>query len=205
MRLSEIPSDEEIVAFYNAGTAKPGCQERMYEAAHRKDFLARLQRLLSVILPFAPRVLELGCADGLISQWIAPRVRCLYGIDIAKPCIERCEALELSNATFLLGRLEEHSLGFFDLALAMDVLEHTRDPYRTIGRLRMLSLRILASVPINENPNLDAFSLAAQENPQKIGDGSGHIWCFRQDTFRAVFQEVYHYEDNGITAIILGR
>ena len=71
--------------------------------------------------------------------------------------------------------------------------------------LRWLSNRVLATVPINEDPNPDAFSVEAYCRPQKPGDGTGHIWAFRPDTFQALFNEVYHYEDNGVSAIALGR
>jgi hypothetical protein len=74
-----------------------------------------------------------------------------------------------------------------------------------VEKLGRLAKVILASVPIHEWPNEDAFSVEAFEHPQKNGDGTGHIWCFRPQTFRELFDEVYWYEDNGFSAIVVGR
>jgi len=85
------------------------------------------------------------------------------------------------------------------------VLEHLRDPEAFMATARKLGKGILATTPINESPNPRAFSVEAAANPVTNGDGSGHIWCFREDTFRALFDEVWWYEDNGVTALIVGR
>lgn len=213
MRVADIPSDEELRAFYNAQAEDPRYQARMYEAGHRQDFERRLKHILSIALPFAPIVLELGCADGIITRWVAARALSVVGVEMARPAYERCQELGLSNVrlinddlvAFLRRYTSLDEVQQFALALALDVLEHLHDPEETIGLLRDATDHVLASVPINETPNPDAFSLEAYHHPTKIGDGSGHIWCFRPDTFRALFERVDHYEDNGVTAIILGR
>lgn len=208
LRIETVPSDEEIASFYHACSSLGPYQPGMYQHRPQQDRLKRIKRLLSVMLPFCRGVLEVGCCDGLMSQWIASRAPFLVGVDIASPCIERCQELELPNACFLVGTAFDDGVwyaGRYDLAVASEVLEHQRDPQATVARLRELAGLMLASVPIRERPNADAFSVEALKNPQKPGDGTGHIWAFRPDTFRALFDEVCWYEDNGYSAIVVGR
>ena len=211
MMLNEIPSVEEIGAFYGIVSATDGYQERMYRHPHDFDRMARNKRLLAVALPFCSRVLEVGCADGLMSSWIAKRVESLVGIDIARPCIERCKALALPNADFLLARVEDFLAGEyvdavgFDLAVLTDVLVHVIDPKGVIEALRGVASFVIASSPINETPNPRTFDFQAYQNPKRNGDGSAHIWYYRADTFKALFSEVYYYESNDVTAFVFGR
>lgn len=206
MRIDPIPSDKEILKFVNA-ISKPGFQAKMNEPAHRQDLLGRVKRVLAILLPFAPNVLEAGCAEGEMSEWIAEETLTLVGIDFNKAGIRACKARKIKNAEFKVMDLAELTpeLGEFDLVLACDVLEHLRDPEAFIAVARQLGMGILATTPINEEPNPRAFSVDAAEHPVKNGDGSGHIWSFREDTFRALFEEVWWYEDNGVTALIVGR
>jgi 2-polyprenyl-3-methyl-5-hydroxy-6-metoxy-1,4-benzoquinol methylase len=208
MHLDPIPSKKKIHEFYDDVASGEGYQAAMYSATHRKQTRASVEQLLSVILPLTPRVLEIGCADGMISRWIAPRVDKLVGLEIVPACIGRCEALGLEGAEFHLTDVERATdwpKGGFDLVLAMDVIEHLRDPYKFMERARVAGGILLVTTPINEFPNADAFSVEAFHAPRKNGDGSAHIWCFRENTFRALFDEIWHYEDNGITAIVMGR
>ena len=212
MHLDPIPSKADVAAFYEAVAGRDGYQAATYAAQHRKQTWAHARRLLSVMLPFAPNVLEIGCADGIVSQWVAPRTAFLVGVEIVPACVKRCEALNLPHADFLLADVERAETwaegwpgGGYDLVLAMDVIEHLRDPYKFMERARGWGRVVLLTTPINEFPNPDAFSVEAFHNPRKNGDGSSHIWCFREDTVRALFDEVYHYEDNGVTAIVVGR
>ena len=209
MHLDPIPSKADVAAFYEAVAGRDGYQAAMYTAGHRKQTLANVKRLLSVMLPFAQNVLEIGCADGIVSQWVAPRVETLTALEIVPACIERCKALGLDNATFHLADVEKRTTWPldmpFDLVLAMDVIEHLRDPYKFMEWARAAGRAVLVATPINEFPNPDAFSPEAFLNPRKNGDGSSHIWSFREDTLRALFDEVYHYEDNGVTAIVVGK
>lgn len=210
MRIKTIPSQKEMRDFYNAAGAAEGFQANMYAPMHQPHQgrrLAQVKDLVSIILPFtvSKKVLEMGCADGLVTQWLAERANSVVATEVIRACIERCKRLELSNVKFLCGTLEAVKEEDFDLALACEVLEHCLDPELEMARLRSRARGILVSVPISEMPNEDAFSLEAGRNPKKPGDGSSHIWCFREDTVRALFEEVWHYWDDGISAILVGR
>ncbi len=206
MRVDVVPGAEEIAGYYDTIAAGEGFQARMYVQPHDRLRMKRTETILGLVLPFAPQVLELGCADGIWSAWIAARVGRLVGIDVARPCIRRCRSLGLGNAVFVHGRLEDlEDPGTFDLAVATEVLEHVPDPAGTLARLSELARGVLVSVPINEKPNPRAFEVEAFHRPLANGDGSGHIWSFRRETVRALFSELWHYEEVGICAIALGR
>jgi hypothetical protein len=208
LRIDPIPSDEEIASFYHACAAQGPYQPGMYQHRPQQDRLKRIKRLLSGMLPLCDGVLEAGCCDGLLSEWIASRCDHLVGVDIAQPCVERCFDLGIVNARFLVGTIFGRTVawgGPYELAVATEVLEHVRDPKAHLVRMGQLARVVLASVPIRERPNPDAFSVEGFSNPKKPGDGTGHIWCFRPDTFRALFDEVFWYEDNGYSAIVVGR
>ncbi len=206
MRIDPIPSEDEILAFVNA-IAKPGFQTTMNLPLHRQNLSVRIHRVLTLLLPFTPRVLEAGCAEGIMSEWVAARVETLVGVDFIDIGIKACKARKIKNAKFKLGNLVDLNLGVgeFGLVLACDVLEHLRDPAAFIEAALMAGKAILATTPIAENPNPRAFSIEAAEHPVQNGDGSSHIWSFREDTFRALFDEVLWYEDNGVTGLIVGR
>jgi len=212
MRIEKIPSDRAIRAFYQAITQNGPVSELMYRNDFQRRRLRRIKEILSLILPWARRVLDFGCCEGLIAQWVAPKVDMLVGCDLAAPAIERAKALNLPNAEFLCGSLAAVQKAYpeekFDLVIASEILEHVRYPDQTIARLRDMARGVLATVPIHEKPNPEAFSVEAAKRPKgvrKAGDGTGHIWCFRPDTFKALFEEVWHYEDDGISAILVGR
>lgn len=206
-RIDNVPDRTAILKYYEATASLPGFQAKMYQAHHRRQTWQRVQDLLSLVLPFTPDVLEVGCADGLVSQWIAPRVTELQGIDIVPGCIYRCIDLDLDNAIF--GIMDAADIGKmdsdFDLIIAMDVIEHLQDPLAFIEVAREKAGALFVTTPINEQPNERAFDVDAYKEPRAIGDGSGHIWSFDASTFAGLFDEVWWYEDNGVTAIILGR
>jgi len=206
MRIEKIPSVKEMRDYYDTIAATTTFHERMYQTDWQRWRLARLKEILSIILPFTSgKVLEIGCADGILTHWLAERVEAVTAVDIAAPCIERCKGLGLENVTFLCGTAKTVRQTGFDLVIASEVLEHCVDPEAEMSRLRMLAKGILATVPISEMPNEDTFSVEAYHKPKKAGDGSGHIWSFRPDTFKALFEDVWFYQDNGISAILLGR
>ena len=115
------------------------------------------------IAPLVPnntdRVLEIGCGTGATMKWLrnVRPVRYAVGIELFP------EAAELAATAFdavLTGSIESMDLpeGKFDLVIALDVLEHLVDPWRTLGRLHAI---------LNENgalvvslPNIGHYSVS---------------------------------------------
>jgi 2-polyprenyl-3-methyl-5-hydroxy-6-metoxy-1,4-benzoquinol methylase len=76
------------------------------------------------------RVLELGCAAGLMTSAIADGTVTVLGIDRSAAYLERARERELPGARFLLADLEAlpDSAERFDHVLATNVLHELRDP-----------------------------------------------------------------------------
>ena len=216
MRLENIPGPEEIRAFHDAIARPDIFQEHMYAEPWHRWRLDRAKEILKLMLLLCPqsRVLEVGCADGILTEWLAGRAESVTGVDVAKLAIGRCKKLKLGNADFFCGTFAEYvaakesegcKVEGYDLAIISSVLEHIPDPVEELRLLTDHAKWILASVPINETPNPDAFNAELFYHPRKCADGTGHIWYFRPDTFQALFREVVLYEDNGVNAILVGR
>jgi len=216
MRLENIPGPEEIRVFHDARARPDIAQEHMYAEPWHRWRLDRAKEILRLMLLLCPdvRILEVGCSDGILTAWLAGLVESVTGVDIAMPSIRRCKKRKLGNAEFFCGTFAEYvaakgsegcKVGGYDLAIISSVLEHIPDPVEELRLLTDCAKWILASVPINEDPNPDAFNAELAYHPRKCADGTGHIWYYRPDTFRALFREVVLYEDNGVNAILLGR
>ena len=99
----------------------------------------------------AKRVLDVGCAAGMLGQEIKRRQQCeVVGIELdAAAAAEACRRLdhliEGDVETLDLG-----SLGRFDAVVCADVLEHLRDPGALLRKLRDLLVpdgALIASIP----------------------------------------------------------
>ncbi len=212
MRLKTIPDVAERLAFYEAAAQTPGVQEIMTRPPHRRKQWMRYLDILTFIAPYAPTILELGCCEGLMTVEIARRARHVVAVDWSPTCLARARARGLDNVEWVEDdvmaltaqwrRQERH----FDLVVASDVLEHVEDPLSLMRGLGCISDGMLASSPINEEPNPLAFDYERQRNPLRIGDGSAHIWSFRPDTFRSLFSEIWHEETfDNVTFLVYGR
>jgi 2-polyprenyl-3-methyl-5-hydroxy-6-metoxy-1,4-benzoquinol methylase len=93
------------------------------------------------LIGLGKRVLELGCAGGLVTRALAARRCSVVGVEIdeagaarAEPHAERMIVADLDGADPLAELTAER----FDVVLAGDVLEHLRDPLRVLQAAREL-------------------------------------------------------------------
>ncbi|HEY7933613.1 MAG TPA: class I SAM-dependent methyltransferase [Solirubrobacteraceae bacterium] len=91
--------------------------------------LATADRIRQRLAP-GSRVLELGCAAGLMTSAIADGTVTVLGIDRSEDYLQRARARELPGSCFVLGDLDalEDSPERFDHILATNVLHELRDP-----------------------------------------------------------------------------
>jgi 2-polyprenyl-3-methyl-5-hydroxy-6-metoxy-1,4-benzoquinol methylase len=91
--------------------------------------LTTARRIRERLAPGA-RVLELGCATGLMTSVIADGTVNVLGIDRSSEYLERASARELPGCSFLSGDLEDLPAMSerFDHILATNVLHELRDP-----------------------------------------------------------------------------
>ncbi|MBV9286732.1 MAG: polysaccharide deacetylase family protein [Hyphomicrobiales bacterium] len=84
------------------------------------------------LLPPGPigRALEIGCAEGLFTEMLAPRVGRVLGLDISELALSRARARcrRLANVSFERADVSDHfPQGAFDLIVCSEVLYYLRD------------------------------------------------------------------------------
>jgi 2-polyprenyl-3-methyl-5-hydroxy-6-metoxy-1,4-benzoquinol methylase len=76
-------------------------------------------------------ILEIGCGEGLQTEYLAPLAERIVGIDPSQHAVKRARSLNISNAAFEVGDLLnfhaiEHN-GPFDLVTACEVIYYLED------------------------------------------------------------------------------
>ena len=95
-------------------------------------------RLLSLALAEHPaRVLDIGCSSGYLARPLAASGASVVGIELDP---DAADAARTICDAVLVGDVESMELplepGSFDVVLCGDVVEHLREPERTLSRLR---------------------------------------------------------------------
>jgi SAM-dependent methyltransferase len=137
----------------------------------------------------APRsVLDVGCGEGVLTAEWAERLgeRRIVGIDLDDPKLRaEWEKRRRQNLEY---RVEEAtSLSFaddeFDMATAIEVLEHVPDPEATVAEMaRVAERRLLVSVP--REPLWRVVNVARGAYWRSLGNTPGHVnhWSKRAFT-----------------------
>ncbi len=90
------------------------------------------------------RVLDVACGPGILASLLAPKARCLVGIDFTrKPLLlarDHCRAEGISNGFWLRGVAERTPLrsGSFDAAVLRLALHHFEKPAQVLEEVRRL-------------------------------------------------------------------
>lgn len=141
------------------------------------DFERELDGLLTQAKPES--VLDVGCGEGvLVHRWaqiLQPRR--VVGVDLQEESIQAgWAARQAANLEYRVGLAE--SLPFaqaeFDLVSAIEVLEHVRDPARTLAEMARCAQRhLLVSVP--REPLWRALNLVRGAYWPALGNTPGHL------------------------------
>src|SRR5688572_6454018 len=124
-----IPSPAAIADFYDQ-LAGIGYQTRQVETGR---FAAAITLTGDVAQRYGLMTcLEVGCAEGLMTQEIAPLFASLLSVDCAPALIARCPTIP--NVRFASQPIEHMKLAPADLIVAFEVLEHLRDPAAFVRR-----------------------------------------------------------------------
>jgi 2-polyprenyl-3-methyl-5-hydroxy-6-metoxy-1,4-benzoquinol methylase len=124
-------------------------------------------------------VLDIGCGEGILThRWateLAPRR--VVGIDLDDPLIAAEWAKRRApNLRFIAQRAEQLPFadGEFDLATAIEVLEHVPDPAHTLAEMARCAARhLLVSVP--REPLWRAVNVARGAYLRELGNTPGHV------------------------------
>jgi 2-polyprenyl-3-methyl-5-hydroxy-6-metoxy-1,4-benzoquinol methylase len=146
-----------------------------------RRLMANFERTLDELLTrAAPRsLLDVGCGEGvLVHRWaLAMPDRRVVGIDLEEESIQagwaERQAANLEYRTMPADDLP-FATGEFDLATAIEVLEHVPDPERTLAEMaRCAERHLLVSVP--REPLWRALNLARGAYIGQLGDTPGHL------------------------------
>jgi 2-polyprenyl-3-methyl-5-hydroxy-6-metoxy-1,4-benzoquinol methylase len=132
-------------------------------------------------------VLDVGCGEGVLTEQWARRLGTgrVTGIDLDDPKLA-AEWATRRRANLEFRTLEPPRLPFdadrFDLAAAIEVLEHVPDPEQTLGEMaRVARHHLLVSVP--REPLWRALNVARGAYVRQLGNTPGHVNHFSQRSF----------------------
>jgi 2-polyprenyl-3-methyl-5-hydroxy-6-metoxy-1,4-benzoquinol methylase len=146
-----------------------------------KRLMAGFERTLDELLALAaPRsVLDVGCGEGVLTHKWAQRLEGpIVGIDLEDPAIQaewaKRQAPNLSYRVMKAERLP-YDEGEFDLAAAIEVLEHVPDPEHTVAQMARVARggHLLVSVP--REPLWRGLNMARGAYLRDLGNTPGHV------------------------------
>jgi 2-polyprenyl-3-methyl-5-hydroxy-6-metoxy-1,4-benzoquinol methylase len=128
----------------------------------------------------APRtILDVGCGEGVLThKWAQrPGVERIVGIDLEDPAIQAEWAKrQAPNLSYRVTKAERMPFadGEFELAAAIEVLEHVPDPEHTVAEMaRIAGGHLLVSVP--REPLWRALNMARGAYLKELGNTPGHL------------------------------
>jgi 2-polyprenyl-3-methyl-5-hydroxy-6-metoxy-1,4-benzoquinol methylase len=164
------------------GSANPLVRRMM------REFERSAEELLALAAPGS--LLDVGCGEGvLVQRWAKrlPRAR-IVGIDLEEESIQRgWSEHPAPNLSYRI--LEAGELPFadeeFELASAMEVLEHLPDPEQTLTEMaRCARSHLLVSVP--REPLWRMLNMARGAYWSSAGNTPGHLNHWSARSFRAL-------------------
>jgi 2-polyprenyl-3-methyl-5-hydroxy-6-metoxy-1,4-benzoquinol methylase len=146
-----------------------------------KRLMARFEGDMDQLLKRArPRsIVDVGCGEGVLTEQWAQRFSNarLVGLDLDDPKLRaEWQQRERPNLEFATGTGDTLPFGDgeFELASAMEVLEHVPDPESVVAEMARVSSRwVLASVP--REPLWRALNLARGSYVRDLGNTPGHL------------------------------
>lgn len=154
------------------------------------------QEIAPMLPAHAARVLEVGCGNGATLAWLKATGRCQQTIGL-EYSHEASQIARTQLDQVIEGDAEQmdlSTLGQFDLILCLDVLEHLRDPWQLLRKLKQqLSPQgqIIISVPnIQHHSVVLPLLFRGQWRYQAAGIlDQTHLRFFTQDTAQELLQQ----------------
>jgi 2-polyprenyl-3-methyl-5-hydroxy-6-metoxy-1,4-benzoquinol methylase len=146
-----------------------------------RRLMAGFERTLAELFDRAdPRsILDVGCGEAVLTHKWAQRLgdRRVVGIDLEDPAIQAEWAKRRApNLEYRIMKAENLPFadGEFDVAAAIEVLEHVPDPEHTVAEMaRVASGHLLVSVP--REPLWRALNMARGAYLKDLGNTPGHL------------------------------
>jgi 2-polyprenyl-3-methyl-5-hydroxy-6-metoxy-1,4-benzoquinol methylase len=124
-------------------------------------------------------ILDVGCGEGVLTAQWADRLgdRRIVGIDLDDPKLKaEWDQRRRSNLEYRVEDATNLSFadGEFDMATAIEVLEHVPDPERTVSEMARVAKRwVLVSVP--REPLWRGLNMARGAYLKDLGNTPGHL------------------------------
>ena len=160
-----------------------------------RRLMANFERTLDELFARADpqSLLDVGCGEGvLVHEWaarIAPRR--VVGIDLEEPSIQAgWEQRRAPNLEYRIMKAESMPFadGEFDVATAIEVLEHVPDPAHTVAEMaRVARTHLLVSVP--REPLWRALNMARGAYLTQLGNTPGHVNHWSKRSFVRLLSE----------------
>jgi 2-polyprenyl-3-methyl-5-hydroxy-6-metoxy-1,4-benzoquinol methylase len=146
-----------------------------------RRLMAGFERSLDELLDRAAptTILDVGCGEGvLVEQWAdRPRVERIVGIDLEDEGLQAEWAKrQRPNIEYRVMPAENLPFedGSFELASAIEVLEHVPDPEHTVAEMARVARRhLLVSVP--REPLWRGLNMARAAYLRELGNTPGHV------------------------------
>jgi SAM-dependent methyltransferase len=141
------------------------------------NFEATLEELFTQAAPRS--ILDVGCGEGVLThQWAGkPGVERIVGIDLDDPQLhEAWKERQAPNLEYRVMKAENLPFGDgeFEMASAIEVLEHVPDPEHTLSEMaRAASRWLLVSVP--REPLWRGLNMARGAYLKDLGNTPGHL------------------------------
>ena len=160
-----------------------------------RRLMANFERTLNELFAKADpqSLLDVGCGEGvLVHEWagrIAPRR--VVGIDLEEPSIQAgWEQRQAPNLEYRIMKAE--SMPFaddeFDVATAIEVLEHVPDPAHTVAEMARVAKRhLIVSVP--REPLWRGLNMARGAYLKQLGNTPGHLNHWSKRSFVALLSQ----------------
>jgi len=146
-----------------------------------KRLMAGFERALDELFVRASpqTILDVGCGEGVLTEKWAKRTRGrVVGIDLDDPQLhEQWEQRSAPNLEYRVMKAENLPFeeGEFELASAIEVLEHVPDPAHTVAEMARVAKggHLLVSVP--REPLWRGLNMARGAYLQDLGNTPGHL------------------------------
>ena len=155
------------------------------------NFESTLSELFSIAAPQS--LLDVGCGEGvLVHEWaLELGDKRVVGIDLEEPSIQAGWAQrQAPNLEYKIMHAENLPFadGEFDVATAIEVLEHVPDPEHTVAEMaRCASRWLLVSVP--REPLWRGLNMARGAYIKELGNTPGHVNHWTKRSFVSMLSQ----------------
>jgi 2-polyprenyl-3-methyl-5-hydroxy-6-metoxy-1,4-benzoquinol methylase len=154
-----------------------------------RRLMARFERTLDELFTEADpaSLLDVGCGEGVLTHRWAQRLgdRRVVGIDLDDPQLHALwRERRAPNLTYQVMKAENLPFGDgeFDVATAIEVLEHVPDPEHTVAEMARVAARhLIVSVP--REPLWRALNMARGAYLRQLGNTPGHLNHWSRGSF----------------------